>query len=479
MKIPRFMIAGTHSGVGKTTITTAVMAALTGAGYNVQPYKVGPDYIDPTYHTMATGNKCRNLDSWILDEETVYRLFTGSAAKTDVAVIEGVMGIFDGSSGTEDHGSSAHIAKLLNCPVVLIVDVKSMARSAAAIVLGFKNFDPDINIAGVILNRIGSERHLKIVREAIETYCDTPVLGYIKKNAKLELPSRHLGLVPTVEGGSLPDQVSALADEIKSGLDIDMLLKIAVSAERMPARDKKCPVLKNIRKRARIGLASDEAFSFYYEDGLEMLRRQGADLVPFSPLHDTGLPEGLDGIYIGGGFPEIFIRELADNPGLMNEIRAAGKAGMPIFAECGGLMYLSKAIVDFDGVRIPMVGLVPGDCIMEKTLVGMGYVEAEALADNIIAPAGFKSRGHEFHYSRIKPEEPEFKYAFRLVRNRYRDTVLDGYAKGNILASYVHQHFASDPEMAGRFIGFCLDYSKQNDKENRRQGLNRTRKTSV
>lgn len=456
MKIPRIMIAGTHSGVGKTTIATALMAALARKGLRVQPFKVGPDYIDPTYHTKATGVISRNLDAWMLEEETLRRLFTRSAAAADVAVIEGVMGVFDGSSGTGDHGSSAHIAKLLDCPVILIVDVKSMARSAAAVVMGFRNFDPGLRIAGVLLNRVGSERHLKLVTEAIEKYCHIPVVGYIRKNARLELPSRHLGLVPAVEGRGLAEMVSGLADEMEEGVCSDSLLEIARSAGEI-----ECSCFGPADPgsvKVKIGLAWDEAFSFYYQDGIETLEELGAQLIPFSPLHDETLPEEIDGIYIGGGFPEMFTRELSANQRLMEEIHAVGTNGMPVFAECGGFMYLSRAIVDFAGTEFPMVGLVPGRCIMERKLQGMGYVEAGSLCDNILGPAGKTIRGHEFHYSRIEPVNTDFHHAFRLVRNRYRKTVLDGYAHENILASYLHLHFASDPALAEGFIDCCRQY---------------------
>ncbi len=468
LKIPRIMIAGTHSGVGKTTITTAVMASLARAGYKVQPYKVGPDYIDPTYHTMVTGNKSRNLDAWILGEDNVYRLFIVSAAGSDIALIEGVMGVYDGSSGTAEKGSSAHIAKLLKCPVILIVDVKSMARSAAAMVLGYKAFDPDLNIAGVILNRIGSERHLKMVKEAIEYYCDIPVVGYVRKNARLELPSRHLGLVPTIEGGELPEIVNSLSSEVREGIDINLLMEIARGAQNLtPAleRDPSMTMRGDIQAqhqsgsgKVRIGIAFDEAFSFYYQDGLEALEKQGAELIPFSPLHDRALPDEIGGIYIGGGFPEMFIEQLSANHSMAGQIREAGLAGMPVFAECGGLMYLARGIVDFQGKDFPMVGLVPGRCIMEKKLVGMGYVVAESLSDNILMPAGEKARGHEFHYSRLEPDSNDISYAFRLTRNRYRETVLDGYARDNILASYAHLHFSADPGLAQRFVEFCRQH---------------------
>ena len=475
MKIPRIMIAGTHSGVGKTTITTAVMAAFARDGSRVQPYKVGPDYIDPSYHTIATGNPSRNLDSWMLSDETVYRLFVQSAKEADVAVIEGVMGLFDGSQALGDKGSSAQIAKLLDCPVILIVDVKSMARSAAAMVSGFVNFDPDLKIAGVILNRIGSERHLRLVKEAIEAYCNVPVVGYIRKNAKLELPSRHLGLVPTVEGGTLPAKINSLADEIGEGIDFAGIMQIALAADDMKSAGNMKSVSAGIarnggaapsNKRVRIGLAWDEAFSFYYQDGLDELVRQGADLVRFSPLHDNELPADLDGIYIGGGFPEIFIQELAANKGMLSRLRTTGERGMPIFAECGGLMYLTRVIVNFDNKEYGMVGLVPGRCIMEKSLVGMGYIKAEALNNNVISTPGQKLRGHEFHYSRLDPDGLDFSYAFRLTRNRSGETFMDGYARNNILASYAHLHFASDPNLAARFIASCRAYRDGVESEN-------------
>lgn len=466
MKIPRFMIAGTHSGVGKTTITTAVLSLLTQTGYKVQPFKVGPDYIDPTYHTAATGNKSRNLDSWMLGENMVRKVFAHSAASADLAVIEGVMGVFDGASGKAEDGSSAHIAKLLDCPVVLIVDVKSMARSAAAVVMGFKNFDPGLNIAGVILNRIGSERHLNLVKEAIETYCNLPVLGYIRKNTNLELPSRHLGLVPTIEGGTLSDTVASLSDEIKESIDISKLIEAANSApDFIPEPDK--PEINSPEicgaDIVRIGIALDEAFSFYYEDGLDILRRAGAKLVPFSPLHDKNLPPDLDGIYIGGGFPEIFIEQLAANNEIKGAIKAAAESGIPVFAECGGLMYLSRFIIDFDGKKYPMVGLVPGTSIMQNRLAGMGYVTAESTTDNIISSQGNCVRGHEFHYSRLEPDTTEFPYAFKFTRNRSGETVLDGYADKNILASYLHLHFGTNPQLAVNFVNNCRNYGYKKD----------------
>lgn len=466
-KIPRVMIAGTHSGVGKTTITTGIMSALTKAGGHVQPFKVGPDYIDPTYHSAATGNKSRNLDTWILGDQKVYDIFLQTAVQADIAIIEGVMGVFDGSSGKLDTGSSAYIAKLLRCPVILIVDVKSMARSAAALVSGFVNFDPEVNIAGVILNRVGSERHLKIVQEAIEEYCEVPVIGWVPKNSILELPSRHLGLIPTGEGKHLRDATKALAAAIEIGISLDKLWEAALNAEPLPrswAAEGKPNLCQETKKPAavekvKIGLPLDEAFSFYYQDGLDLLEESGAELVPFSPLHDKHLPAGLAGLYLGGGFPEVFVKDLAENHGIMEEIRSVGQSGMPILAECGGYMYLAKELVEVNGCRHSMVGLIPAVCMMEKKLAGMGYVEAHAITDNILVAKGQVVRGHEFHYSKMEPEDPgKFPYAYVLERNRYQETIPDGYVKNNILASYVHHHFASNQEIATRFISKCKNY---------------------
>lgn len=465
MQIPRLMITGTHSGVGKTTIATAVMAALAKRGYRVQPYKVGPDYIDPGYHNVATGHVSRNLDTWMLGRDTVRKLFARSAAGSDIAVIEGVMGLFDGASGTGDTGSSAEVAKILDCPVVLVVDVKSMARSAAAVALGFQKMDPQVKIAGIILNRIGSDRHLSLVREAIEAYCDIPVIGYIRKQADLSLPSRHLGLVPTAEGGELFDRIGALADNISEGINFDLLVALAQNAGALEPPGQMAVACAGAAAAGRVAIARDEAFSFYYQDGLELLASHGIELIPFSPLHDKNLPPDIDGIYIGGGFPEVFARQLAENRAIKNEIKRCGQNNMPVYAECGGLMYLTEAIRDFDGHEYQMVGLVPAKCVMEKKLVGMGYVTVEHLSDNLLGPRGFTCRGHEFHYSRLAPTVDDFSWACKLTRNKTGETVYDGYADKNILAGYVHLHFAADQATARNFAAGCLAYREKKSRE--------------
>lgn len=464
MFAPRILITGTHSGSGKTTITTGIMGLLTKQGYNVNPFKVGPDYIDPSYHYAATGSFSRNLDCWMMSPNKVYELFTKAAAKDGVNIIEGVMGLFDGSSGISDEGSSAQVAKLTKTPVILVVDVKSTARSAAALVLGFQKFDPELNVAGVILNRVGSERHLDLVREAIDEYCGIPVVGYIRKNHLLELPSRHLGLIPTGEGGGLGDKVAALADIIGEGIDIPKLLEIAESAPEIepPEKLELFPDPEG-GKRVRIGIALDEAFSFYYRDALDMLQHQGGDLVPFSPIHDQVLPEKLDGLYIGGGYPEIYVEALSNNRSMLQSIKAFGEEGKPVYGECGGLMYLTQGITDTNGDFYPMVGLIPGKAIMKEKLVSLGYVTARCAKDTLLGPQAMTLKGHEFHYSELEGEIKEDDLAFEVVRNRSGKRVRVGYAKGNILASYIHIHFGTNIESAVNFVEKCRQGGRQDD----------------
>lgn len=462
---PRIMFAGTHSGVGKTTIALSIMTALAKSGYKTQPFKVGPDYIDPSYHTMATGLISRNLDSWMLGENVVRKVFCNAARSSDISVIEGVMGLYDGSPDMGS-GSSAHIAKILECPVILVLDVKSMAQSAAAVLQGYVNFDPGVKIAGVILNRVGSARHLRIVTESIESRCNIPVLGYVNLNSLPQLPSRHLGLIPAEEKGDLTELFYEMAEKISQTVDINRLVQIALAAPEMDndcnSSDKAVMIQYNESKDSvKIGIARDKAFSFYYEDSLNELKKYGAELVPFSLLDDNSLPEDLDGIFIGGGFPELFINQLADNTGMKADIYRAGIKGMPIYAECGGLMYLAREITDFDGMTYSMAGLVPASCRMQKKLVGMGYVEATSLSNSIISEADSVLRGHEFHYSHMEPDDKKnFQYAYNLRGSRYQNDFPEGYASDNILASYIHLHFLSMPGIAERFVQKCRIYKE-------------------
>lgn len=452
--LPRLMIAGTNSGVGKTTIATAVMLSLARRGYRVQPYKVGPDYIDPSYHTAATGRICRNLDSWLLDEGTVRELFARSAGSADLSIIEGVMGLYDGV-GSTPVASSAHIARILRSPVLLVLNVQSMACSAAAVVLGYRQMDPRVSLAGVILNRVGSERHYRLVKEAVEDHCRLPVVGYVPREVGVSLPERHLGLLPAAEKDRLDEYMAALA-VIEEGLDLEQVVDIACRAEPFPVPG--TPVFSSCPGglRVRLGVAQDEAFNFYYQDGLDLLAELGAELVPFSPLYDRCLPENLAGLYIGGGFPEMFLDSLAENHTLRSDLKKAAESGMPVYAECGGLMYLSEAIIDFEGREYPAAGVIPGRCRMGKKRVALGYVTAQVLTDNILAPAGALLRGHEFHYStREELNVPGFCRAYILEKAGRAAGGEDGLVKGNLLASYVHLHLAGYPQFAARFLANC------------------------
>lgn len=453
--IPRLIIAGTHSGVGKTTIATGIMSALTKQGFKVQGFKTGPDYIDPGYHTLVTGRPSRNLDEFMLSPDVLKQVFVKAAAGMDIAIVEGVMGLFDG--GTGGVGSTANLAKLLQAPVVLVVDVRAMADSAAALVYGFKHYDPSVEIAGIILNRVGSERHFKMVKTAIENKVGVPVLGYLTKDAKLSMPERHLGLLPVEENFNTAWQTE-LAEKLEAALDLKQMLALAQAAKPLTAE---LPKVHSREKIVRIALARDEAFTFYYQDGLDILTDLGAELVPFSPLRDKKLPDDIDGLIFGGGFPEMFSTALAENQAMYESIRTAHQAGMPIYAECGGLIYLCREVTDFSGQHsAPMVGLVPANCKMQQKLVTVGYVEAEACQDNILCSQGTKIRGHEFHFSVMLSQEEEFPWAFTFKKLRDGSTYPGGYCEGNLLASYLHCHFAGNPEAAGSFVAKCLAYQK-------------------
>ncbi len=451
--LPRLVIAGTESGVGKTTIATGIMAALKNRGLIVQPFKVGPDYIDPTYHTLATGTPSRNLDSWMLSHQAISELFARAAHKADISIIEGVMGLFDGHNGTDESGSTAEVAKLLNAPVILIIDAGKMARSAAAMALGYVKYDPGLNVAGFIVNNIGSDLHYSWVKEAIEQATYLPIVGYLPKDADFEMPERHLGLIPTVENAETKF-IEPLRQQIDQTFDIDRLIKIARSARPVAGTSNLEPLLfpaEDLRAVVNIAYAWDEAFSFYYQDNLDLLKAYGARLLPFSPMHDGSIPKDAQGLYIGGGFPEIYAERLSHNQAIMDSIRKAASEGMPIYGECGGLMYLSEGITDFDGNRYPMTGLVPAWSRMTRKLARMGYVEFEPIEDTILSPKGTRLKGHEFHWSEM--ESDLYPPAHRIIHPQERS---EGYVKGNLLASYLHLHFGTDPRLAKNFIASCL-----------------------
>jgi cobyrinic acid a,c-diamide synthase len=451
LKVLRLVIAGTHSGAGKTTLVTGLLAALRARGQRVQPFKAGPDYIDPTYHTLATGRVSRNLDTWMLGHDAVLGSFARGCRDADVAVVEGVMGLYDGFSGSDEDGSTAQLAKWLGAPVILALDVRAMARSAAAVALGFRDLDPELNLMGFVLNRVGSDKHAEWVAEAIEEATGLPVLGALRRDERLQIPERHLGLVPTAEPGRWESFVAAAGEMVDRWVDIDRLLDLAREAP--PLELSKRISLAISPPKVRIGVARDEAFSFYYEDNFDLLRAAGAELVPFSPLHDKELP-AVDGLYIGGGFPEVYAEKFARNVDMLDAVREAHAAGMPIYAECGGLMALAQALIDDEGETHEMAGLLPGRSRMGGRLA-LGYREATALRDTLLLHAGESVRGHEFHYSAWDGlSRGQAVYALR--SNKNKDRTFEGYATDNLMASYIHLHFAAKPELATRFVGACL-----------------------
>ncbi|PPD58997.1 cobyrinate a,c-diamide synthase [Dehalogenimonas etheniformans] len=452
MNIPRFVIAGTSSGVGKTTIATGITYALHRRGLRVQPFKCGPDYIDPGYLSLAASGYCHNLDSWMLPEGNLKELFSYFNRSKDIAVVEGVMGLYDGHRKPEGGGSTAKIAKIIDAPVILVLNIAKMSESAAAMALGYCTYDPDVKVSGIILNQVGSQSHLRSAKSAIEERCGVPVIGYLPKTANLTLPERHLGLVPVAERGGGKSFLDELGDLIEEHIDLDQLLDLARKAPEFTLKQNAVLFPDHpISPRCRIAVARDEAFNFYYEANIEMLRAWGAEIVNFSPVADSILPAGTNGVYIGGGFPEVFLRELEANLSMKRAIRDAVASELPVYAECGGLMYLSQGIADFRGNRYEMVGLLPGYCEMQNKLQRLGYTKATALKSTPIAGKGQPIRGHLFHWSKL--DEPDQTVAAYQVTDPKEQ--LEGFVLGpenNLLASYLHLHFGSDPRLAQKFV---------------------------
>lgn len=448
MTVPRVVIGGVSSGVGKTTVAAGIIAALRRRGLAVQPFKAGPDYIDPGYLAAAAGRPARNLDGWLIPPGRLAWVFDRACRDADLAVVEGVMGFFDGKSGLDDAGSTAQVARILDAPAVVVIDVRAMARSAAAVALGFARLDPTVRIAGFILNRVGSLRHLEWTRQAIEAATGLPVLGGLPEDPQLAVPERHLGLMTAAEREGTEALIGRLGARVAESVDLDRLLELARQAGPLPTPE---PIPRSRPGRpVRIGLARDRAFTFYYEDNLDLLRELGAELVTFSPLADSELPD-VDGLYLGGGFPELYAADLAANRPLKAAVRRAVGAGLPVYAECGGLMYLAEAIRDFAGRTHPMVGVIPGVAAMGGGRVKLGYLEVETLRPSAVGPAGRRLRGHEFHASEFPPPPPD-QALYRVLNQPGR---LEGRAVRNVAASYLHVHFVGCPEVAAAFVRCC------------------------
>ncbi len=446
------VIAGVRSGVGKTTIASGIMGALARRGLKVQPFKAGPDYIDPTYHGIACGVPSRNLDTWLLPHPVVAELFHRSSGAADIAVVEGVMGVFDGHSSLDEDGSTAELAKLLDAPVILIADAGKVARSVAAEVLGYQQFDPDLRIAGVILNGVGSERHLEFCQPQIEATTGLPVVGWLPRRDDLVQPERHLGLIPTVEGTVVNEWYEALNAQVEKTIDIDAIARIAAGAGKPGAGASQVFPADAQPKRTMIAVAQDRAFSFYYQDSLDLLEAWGAEVVPFSPLDDDRLPEGVGGVYLGGGFPELFADDLSRNQGMLESVRKAIADGVPVYAECGGLMYLGRSLSDLDGQQFPMVGAIPVVSTMDGRRLHLGYRVVAACGDGPLLRSGEQVRGHEFHWSVLQEPPDASSAAYQVVNQDGRP---EGFRVGSVWASYIHVHLGSRPGLAQRFVDTC------------------------
>ncbi|HZS10812.1 MAG TPA: cobyrinate a,c-diamide synthase [Nitrospirales bacterium] len=450
MEAPRLLIAGTHSGVGKTTVTLGLLAALSARGRRVQAFKIGPDFIDPTHHTAATGRPSRNLDGWMLGRDTSLTLFAGAARDADVSIIEGMMGLFDGAGPTDERGSAAEMAKALGVPVILVVDGQAMARSAAAMVAGYAAFDPGVSVRGVIFNRVRHPGHYQLLKAAVEAYTPVRALGYLRPDAAFDIPERHLGVRTAVES---EDRIlyERIGQAMAETVDLEAVEALARDAPFFALPSDTAPsAVRHASRPVRIAVARDAAFCFYYQDNLDLLTRHGAELVAFSPLRDAVLPS-VDLLYLGGGYPELHAAELERNVTMRASIRAFAERDGAIYAECGGLMYLTRAIVGFDGHRHEMVGIFPAETEMERGAATLGYRDVETTAVSLLGEPGTRCRGHEFHHSRLRPDRV-VPSACRVMDVRGTVNGQDGLMYRRVLALYTHLHFLSQPTIAASLI---------------------------
>jgi cobyrinic acid a,c-diamide synthase len=438
-----FIVAGTASGVGKTTVSLAIIAALRSRGLTVQPFKCGPDFIDGGHLSIAANRAVRNLDTWMLDAEANREIFSRASAGCDVAVVEGMMGLFDGVSGNSEKGSTAEIAKLLDLPIVLVVDAGNSARSIAAVVRGFEIFDSELRFAGVVLNRVAGDGHFRMLDSAIRQSSVVPVLGWLPVEGAVTIRERHLGLHTAAEG--IRANISALV-QLGDRLDLDQLLTDHRQLAAIPTSS-----IDRKYGDVRVGVARDQAFSFYYEDNLDLLRESGAEIVEFSPIADVALPKNLDALYFGGGYPELHAAALSGNRTLLQDIREFANTNKPIYAECGGLMYLAETLTTLEGQSYPMAGVLPLVIEMTEFLVHFGYADVEFTHDCLLGKKGTQVRGHSFHCSRIVAHE-SVRYVYRVHYSLSDKTELEGMTRGRVLGSYVHLHFRSNPSVVSSFL---------------------------
>ena len=455
MNLPRVVIAAPGSGHGKTSVATGLLGALRQRGLAVSPHKVGPDYIDPGYHALAAGRAGRNLDPWLVGEDQIVPMFLHGAttpSRADVAVIEGVMGLFDGASGRGDFASTAHVARLLGAPIVLVVDAAGVSSSAAALLHGFATFDPRARIGGVIFNRVGSAHHEQLLREAAGA-AGVPVLGVIRRLGQLAVPSRHLGLVPAAElGGDAGAAVAALTAIVAGGVDLEAVLRLAGTASALPETadapsDTERPMVTPTG--TRIAVAGGAAFTFGYAEHPELLTAAGADVLTFDPLRDEKLPDDVHGLVIGGGFPEEHAADLSANASLRAEVAALARAGAPVIAECAGLLYLARSL---DGH--PMCGVLEADAVMTGQLT-LGYRDAVAATSSPLGPAGTRAHGHEFHRTAVRSVDGKANAWHWVAAGA---AVTEGFVRGRVHASYLHTHWNGLPGAATRITAVAREY---------------------
>ncbi|MFW6082039.1 MAG: cobyrinate a,c-diamide synthase [Desulfosalsimonas sp.] len=461
--IKGIVVAAPASGSGKTTVTLGLLAALKRSGIDTVAFKTGPDFIDPGLHAGITGRPGRNLDGWMLDRTVNLEIFAQAACGADMAVVEGVMGLYDGFSGSSEAGSTAQMAKWLGLPVLLVVDAASMARSFAALVKGFSEFDPDLEICGVVANNAASPGHLQYLKEAMQELPEIPFLGGIPRNAQASIPERHLGLFTAEDRVMTNERINALASIVSENIDMDRLIGLL---DPVPVKWPPCPALPE--PSVRVAVAKDEAFCFYYEDNLDVLRKNGCKIVFFSPLRDQKPPDNIHGLYLGGGYPELYARELSGNKSMRKSIHEMCTSGMPVYAECGGFMYLCRSLEDTEGNIFEMAGVYSFETCMQKRLSSLGYREIRLAENTPLGPAGTIIRGHEFHYSRLNDtgmgsgKTPKDVYEASDRKGTGRNA--SGWLTGRCLGSYVHLHFKSSPGTGRRFAAACAEFKTKGKK---------------
>ena len=460
IKIPRIVIAASGSSSGKTMITAGLARCLVKRGYRVQTFKVGPDFIDPQYLTMASGRPCVNLDSWLMREDDILRDFTYYARDADIALIEGVRSLYDSADPLSLKGSTWSIASIIRSPVILVIDISGINMGAAAIAKGFSTLMEGVEVKGVILNKARGKSHAVKAKEAIESMAKLRVIGVLPRLEELEVEMRHLGLMPVMERRVKAEEaIEKWCNAVNESINVDSIIEIAKNSPPLSAKALNPPYEEHIRQSVKIAIALDEAFNFYYKQNIDILKRLGADIVTFSPLMDSSL-RGISGLIIGGGYPQLFLAQLQENESIMRSLKKLIEDECPTYAECGGLMYLCEEIVDFRGFKAKGVSIIPATCKMSKSTRFLGYTIHRVIRDNVLSKTGGKVKGHEFHYSSIEVKG-DVKYAYEVLRGYGIDGKHDGIVIHNALASYTHILASSQEHLFKRFIENCLMYSKR------------------